>query len=98
MRGRREVAARADGPARRYNRMDAAVQHLEEEIDDGRPDPRETAREEFARTTSAARTSASSSTSPTPAAWLRTRFSWSCSMRSRGMRTSESFPKPVVTP
>jgi hypothetical protein len=33
-----------------------------------------------------------------PAAWLRTRLSCSARSRSGGIATSESLPKPVVTP
>ncbi len=53
---------------------------------------------QLARRSIRARTATSESGSPTPAAWLRTRFSWSAASFSRGMTTSANFPKPVVTP
>ena len=52
----------------------------------------------FARRSIIARASRSGSRSPTPAAWLRTRFTWSSARRSGGIAISESLPKPVVTP
>ena len=52
----------------------------------------------FARSSIIARTSRSGSRSPTPAAWLRTRLTCSSARRSGGIATSDSLPKPVVTP
>ena len=52
----------------------------------------------LARSSIIARTSHSGSRSPTPDAWLRTRFTCNSARRPGGMATSESLPKPVVTP
>ena len=52
----------------------------------------------LSRTVMAARTTSRESGAPTPAAWLRTRFSCSSRTLSRGMCVVASWPKPVVTP
>ena len=46
----------------------------------------------------AARTTSSGNGSPTPHAWLRTRFSWSSAACPASMCTSTSRPNPVFTP
>ena len=52
----------------------------------------------LARSSIIARTSRSGISGPTPVAWLRTRFTCSSARRSAGIATSDSLPKPVVTP
>ena len=50
----------------------------------------------FARSAIVARTARLESGSPTPAAWLRSRFSCRALSASRGIRTSANDPKPVL--
>ena len=52
----------------------------------------------FARSAIIARTVLTGSGSPTPDAWLRSRFSCRRSSESGGMRTSAKDPKPVLIP
>ncbi len=52
----------------------------------------------LARSAIDARTERSGNGSPTPAAWLRRRFSCSAPSASRGIRVSASAPKPVLMP
>jgi len=52
----------------------------------------------FARSTITARVSESSSGTPTPHAWLRTKFNCNWRIWSVEIRTSASSPKPVFTP
>ena len=52
----------------------------------------------FARSAIVARTARAGSGSPTPAAWLRSRFSCSAPSASRGILTSANEPKPVLMP
>ena len=52
----------------------------------------------FARSRVAARTISSGNGSPTPQAWLRSRFSWSWAAWAGAMATSTKRPNPVLTP
>ena len=52
----------------------------------------------FARSAIVARTARLESGSPTPAAWLRSRFNCSALKASCGIRTSANDPKPVLMP
>ena len=52
----------------------------------------------FARSAIAARTARTGSASPTPAAWLRSRFTCSAPSASRGIAVSASAPNPVLMP
>ena len=99
VRERREIAARADASLLRDRRIQPRVQHRRAADRRARRARRSNPFAiTFARSSIIARTSRSGSSVPTPAAWLRTRFTCSSASRSGGIATSESLPKPVVTP
>ena len=99
VRERREVAAGADRAAARHARVHAAVEQLDQPLERAsggcrrNPSPARCARSAID-----ARTARTGSGSPTPAAWLRSRFSWSAPSASRGIAVSASAPKPVLMP
>ena len=99
VRERREVAAGADRAAARHDRVHAGVEQRDQRIERARADAgvaRTPARWRGAPSSRARR--APGSGSPTPAAWLRSRFICSASSASCVMRTSANDPKPVLMP
>ena len=86
----------APGPPDARRALSIATRQLDR-LAGGRP--RSAGGERVARSSSmAARAPRPGSGSPTPQAWLRSRFSCSRPVSSREMATSTNLPKPVLTP
>ena len=99
MRERREIAARADAALLRDGRIEPGVEHRREQLDQVESRAGESLRDDVrAQQHHRAHFALREQRRPTPAAWLRTRLTCSSASRSGGMATSDSLPKPVVTP
>ena len=90
MRERREVADRADRAAARDARQDAAVEALDEQLDELDPRARVAHRERVRAQQHRRATTSAGYGSPTPQAWLRSNRTWSSAVSSSGIASRRS--------